>query len=281
MVTTSPLISVEEVAASISSGEALTLLDVRWNLGAATGGTEYLAGHLPGAVWVDLDADLADPPGVRGRHPLPDPVRFGRAMRRAGVRTDRPVVAYDGANGMAAARLWWLLTDGGKSDVRVLDGGFAAWVREGRPVEIGEVIAEPGDVDLVPGHRPVVDVTELQHHLAAGRDLWDVRAAERYRGESESVDRVAGHIPGARNVPVGQFTGPDGFAPRADLIRAFENVAPGAVMSCGSGVTAAAGILAAESAGITGLALYPGSWSEWIADPTRPIQVGPEPRAAT
>lgn len=139
-----PLVTVAELAGRLESTEPPTLLDVRWNLGADTGYGEYLAGHLPGAVWVDLDRDLASPPGDGGRHPLPAPADFQAAMRKAGVRTTRPVVAYDGANGMAAARLWWLLTDGGLSDVSVLTGGYAAWLSAGLPVEQGPVAADVG-----------------------------------------------------------------------------------------------------------------------------------------
>lgn len=274
---TRPLITAPELAARLASGEDLTLLDVRWNLGSDTGHGEYLAGHVPGAVWVDLDHDLAGAAGDGGRHPLPDPEAFQSAMRRAGVRHGRPVVAYDGANGMAAARLWWLLTDGGKDGVQVLTGGYAAWVADGLPTDEGEVGATRGDVTLTPGSRPVVDVDALREHLDRGGALWDVRAPERYRGESETVDPVAGHIPGARNLPVGGFTGPTGFAPADELATYLGAVQPGDVMSCGSGVTAAAGILAAEAAGIEGVALYPGSWSEWIRDPSRPVASGSEP----
>ncbi len=269
-----PLVAPDELQALLASDQPPLLLDVRWNLGSDTGRAEYLAGHLPGAIWVDLDRDLAAPPGDGGRHPLPEPVAFQTAMRRVGVTADQPVVAYDGANGMAAARLWWLLTDGGKGAVRVLDGGYAAWVAAGLPTETGDVTTEAGDIVITPGSRPVVDVTSLQGHLDDGGVLWDVRAAERYRGESETVDPVAGHIPGARNLPVSGFTGPRGFAPAEALRARFAEVGAGDVMSCGSGVTASAGILAAESVGITGVALYPGSWSEWIRDPARPVAVG-------
>jgi len=271
------LVTPDGLAAELDSPDRPLLLDVRWNLGSATGRDEYLSGHLPGAVWVDLDAGLAAPPGDGGRHPLPDPAAFQAAMRRVGVSTGSRVVAYDGGNGMAAARLWWLLTDGGFDDVRVLDGGMSAWTAAGRPIEPGDVRAEPGDVVLTPGHRPVVDVDSVQEHVRAGGVLWDVRAAERYRGESESVDPVAGHIPGARNLPVGTFTGPDGFLPPARLAAALAGVRPGDAVSCGSGVTAAAAVLAAESVGITGLVLYPGSWSEWIRDRRRPVASGASP----
>jgi len=272
-----PLITVTEVAKALSGPVPPVVLDVRWNLGTDTGQAEYLAGHVPGAVWVDLDHDLASPPGDGGRHPLPDPDVFQAAMRRVGVTADRAVVAYDGANGMAAARLWWLLTDGGKTDVAVMTGGYAAWVAAGLPTETGSVVAKSGDITLAPGQRPVANAEDVARHVREGGALWDVRAPERYRGDSETVDPVAGHIPGARNLPVGMFTGPKGFHSHDALRQVFAEVEPGDVMSCGSGVTAAAGILAAEAAGIRGVALYPGSWSEWIRHPSRPVATGPEP----
>ncbi len=273
----SPLVAPADLFALMERSGAPLLLDVRWNLGANTGREEYLAGHLPGAVWVDLDGDLAGAPGDGGRHPLPTPAAFNAAMRRVGVTADRPVVVYDGAHGMAAARLWWLLTDGGKADVSVLNGGYAAWLEARLPVETGDITATPGDISLSPGGRPLVSAAQVGERSTT---LWDVRAAERYRGDVEPIDPVAGHIPGARNLPVAGFTGPHGFAPAEVLRQYFAELEPGDIVSCGSGVTAAAGILAAESVGIHGVALYPGSWSEWIRDPQRPIETGPE-KAAT
>lgn len=274
---TGPLVTAAELAAELTAAEPPLLLDVRWALGSDSGRAEYLAGHLPDAVWVDLDRDLAAAPGAGGRHPLPTPAAFQAAARRLGVSDGRAVIAYDGGNQLGAARLWWLLTDGGKTDVRVLTGGFAAWVAAGGPVEAGDVPAEPGDVTLTAGSRPVVDLAGIRSHLQTGGVLWDVRAPERYRGETETVDPVAGHIPGAQNLPVGGFTGPEGFAAVETLRTVLREVRPGDVMSCGSGVTAAAGILAAEAAGIPGVALYPGSWSQWVSDSRRPVATGAEP----
>jgi len=183
----------------MAAGTPLTLLDVRWSLrGPAR--AAYLAGHIPGAVWVDLDRDLADPPGVRGRHPLPDPDRFGAAMRRAGVSRVDPVVVYDERDGTSAARAWWLLVHHGHPDVRLLDGGFEAWKRCGGPVATAEPPPRPGDFVAGPGWLPVVD-TEQAAEVARAGLLVDARAAERYRGEVEPVDAVAGHVPGAVNIP--------------------------------------------------------------------------------
>ncbi len=271
-----PLIDVVELT-QLLDGTAVTLLDVRWTLGERTGHDAYLKGHLPGAVYVDLDDELASAPGAGGRHPLPSPEVFTEAMQRAGVDADRPVVAYDAAPGFSAARLWWLLTDAGHADVRVLNGGFRAWRDAGQPVESGEVLPDRGSFVPEPGHRPTVDAEGVAAHVRSGGALHDVRGAERYRGEDETVDPVAGHIPGARNVPVMALTGGGGFLPAEALREKLASVSPGDVLSCGSGITASAAMLAAEHAGIEGLVLYPGSWSGWITDPSRPVATGAEP----
>lgn len=269
-----PLIDVEELAALLGSGRPVTLLDVRWALGRSDGQEQYAAGHLPRAAYVDLDTELAGPPGAGGRHPLPTATVLTAAMQRAGVSADVPVVAYDGGAGFGAARLWWVLTDAGHVDVRVLDGGYAAWVAAGGEVETGSVAPEPGTFVAEPGQRASVDADGVAAHLAAGGAVRDVRAPERFSGEQESVDPVAGHVPGATNLPVGGLTGPDGFASVQALRERFAGVRPGDVLMCGSGVTAAAAMLAGEQAGIEGLVLYPGSWSDWITDPTRPVAQG-------
>lgn len=264
-----PVISPRALAATMSleTPDDVTLLDVRWQLGRADGHEQYLAGHVPGASYVDLASDLADPGGekARGRHPLPDAGRFAAAMRRHGVRRDRPVVVYDDAKGTSAARAWWLLTYHGHPDVRVLDLGWAGYVQADGPVEAGPVEVAPGDFEADPGHLPVVDAEEAAR-LAAEGLLVDVRAAERYRGEREPVDPVAGHIPGAVNVP---FDETEGFGE----VTAH---AGGVGVYCGSGVTAAYGVLQLMRLGIDA-ALYPGSWSEWVADPARPVATGPTP----
>ncbi|NYI47058.1 thiosulfate/3-mercaptopyruvate sulfurtransferase [Nocardioides aromaticivorans] len=270
---TSPLIGVDELAARL--GE-VTVLDVRYRMGGPPGPDEYAAGHVPGAVFVDLDTALAAPPGPRGRHPLPDEEAFVRAMRAAGVRDDGPVVVYDDWSGHAAARCWWLLRFHGHRDVRVLDGSWAAWQAAGLPVEQGAPAPAPapGDFTARPGAMPAVDATTV----AATQVVIDARAPERFRGEVEPIDPVAGHIPGAVNVPTARNLGPDGrFLPAAGLADAYAAVgavpAADVAVYCGSGVTAAHDVLALEVAGVAA-ALYPGSWSEWVADPARPVETG-------
>jgi thiosulfate/3-mercaptopyruvate sulfurtransferase len=273
---TGPLISVAELQSLLQAGPGcVTLLDVRYRMGGPGGPEEYAAGHLPGAAYIDLDADLASPPGSGGRHPLPDPEVFESAMRRAGVRDDRPVVVYDDWSAHAAGRAWWLLRFHGHRDVRVLDGALAAWVAAGGELETGPVTPEPGDFTL--SDEPGMAVVEADAVLAVDV-LVDARAAERYRGETEPVDPVAGHIPGAVNVPTASNLGPDGrFRPAEELRAAYAEVGavPGADVAayCGSGVTAAHDVLAMEVAGVTA-ALYPGSWSGWITDPERPVAIG-------
>lgn len=244
------------------------VLDARWNLSGPPGHEEYLAGHLPGAVWVDVEHDLAGPPGKGGRHPLPAAEVFIAAMRRAGVRNDRPVIVCDGGSTLGAARLWWLLRDLGHPDVWVLDGGFEAWQAAGLPVETGEVEVTPGDFSGEPGQMAQVEVADI---LAGDHTLVDVRTAERYAGHHEPVDPVAGHIPGALNVPAGGSLREGRFLPADELATHFELVPDDAVVYCGSGITAAQTVLALALAGRDDVALYPGSWSGWITDPNRPV----------
>ncbi|GHB00710.1 sulfurtransferase [Streptomyces termitum] len=272
-----PIISASELASESAGGRPPVLLDVRWTLGGPPGRPAYEAGHLPGAVYVDLDAELAGPPGAGGRHPLPDPDAFGAAMRRAGVRADRPVVVYDGGLGWAAARAWWLLRWTGHPDVRVLDGGLAAWPGE-LSAEIPE--PEPGDFAPVPGGLGLLDADGAAA-LARSGLLLDARAAERYRGDVEPIDRVGGHVPGARSAPTTENTAEDGRFLAADALRArfaALGAVPGAEVGvyCGSGVSGAHEVLALEIAGVPA-ALYAGSWSEWSADPARPVATGPDP----
>ncbi len=267
---TGPLVSAAELRELLGS---VTLLDVRYRMGGPPGVPEYLAGHVPGAAYVDLDADLAGP--GEGRHPLPDPTAFERAMRRAGVSESRPVVVYDDWSARAAGRAWWLLRFHGHRDVRVLDGGWAEWQRVGGPVETGEVRPDAGDFVSRPGGMPVVEAADVLDRSV----LVDARAPERYRGETEPVDPVAGHIPGAVNVPTEDNLDEYGrFRPAAELLARYAEVsatpqagAAGQVAAyCGSGVTAVHDIIAMEIAGIPA-ALYPGSWSGWITDPRRPV----------
>lgn len=267
-----PLIETDELRAV--AGE-VTLLDVRYKMGGPPGGDEFAAGHIPGAAYVDLDADLAAPAGQGGRHPLPAPEVFVAAMRRAGVSAGRPVVVYDDWSGHAAARAWWLLRHYGHPDVRVLDGGWSAWVADGGEVATGEESPPaPGDFDGTPGAMAMVEADSV---LDVGV-LIDARAPERYRGETEPVDPVAGHIPGAVNVPTARNLDDQGrFRGAAELREVYAAVGAtdGAEIAayCGSGVTAAHDVLALELAGIRA-ALYPGSWSGWITDPDRPVETG-------
>ena len=258
------------------------LLDVRWALGDDRGHERYLEGHLPGAVFVDLDAELADPPSpAAGRHPLPSLQRLERCARRWGIRRGDAVVASDASGGTAAARAWWLLRWAGVADVRLLDGGLAAWQRAGGELERGEVVPEPGDVALPGGGLPTLDPDTAAALPRNGAVLLDARAAERYRGEVEPVDPRAGHVPGAVSAPTAENLAPDGtFLPAAGLRDRFAalGIRPGTTVGvyCGSGVTAAHEIAALAAAGIEA-ALWPGSWSQWSADPARPAATGSDP----
>lgn len=269
----SPLITATEFRDRLGT---ITVLDVRYRTGGAPGRSEFEAGHVPGAAYVDLDADLAGAPGERGRHPLPDPEDFAEAMRRAGVSDDRPVVVYDGWGGRAAARAWWLLCHYGHPDVQVLDGGWPAWRQGGGEAETGpQRPREPGDFAGSPGAMPVVEVGDVLDVPV----LVDARAPERYRGETEPVDAVAGHIPGAVNVPTDTNLDANGRFRPGEHLRALYAAAgvtgeQDVAVYCGSGVTAAHDVLALEVAGVRA-ALYPGSWSEWIRDPVRPTSARP------
>ncbi len=259
--------------------DAVTVLDVRWRLGSPDGAAEYLAGHVPGAAYVDLEQDLADPPdhpvGDGGRHPLPDPDRFAEAMRRCGVRGDRPVVVYDDWAGMAATRAWWLLRFHGHVDVRLLDGGWSWWLRQGAGVEQGRPEVVPGDFRAEPGLLPLVDAAGAARVARAG-GLVDARAAERFSGASEPVDPVAGHVPGAVSVPTAANLSDGRFRPVAELATTYRAVAKAAEVAvyCGSGVTATHDLFALHLLGREA-ALYPGSWSGWVSDPERPVDTGP------
>ncbi|WP_180903684.1 sulfurtransferase [Nonomuraea indica] len=269
----SPLIT----PAGLAALHGASVLDVRWRLGGPAGVDLYREGHLPGAVFCDVDADLAAAPGSAGRHPLPSAEHFQRAVRRLGVDDGRPVVVYDDAGSTTAARAWWTLRYFGHQDVRVLDGGLPAWVEAGLPTDKDPVEVAPGDFTARPGGMPML-TAEQAAALAGDGVLLDARAAERYRGEVEPVDPVAGHIPGAVSAPTTGNVGPDGrFLPPEQLRARFaelgvrEGVAAGAY--CGSGVTAAHQVLALELAGLPA-ALYVGSWSHWVADPARPVATG-------
>jgi thiosulfate/3-mercaptopyruvate sulfurtransferase len=301
-----PLTDVTSLARDLAAGPGPVLLDIRWRLAGPPGLASYRAGHLPGAVFVDLDRDLSGPPGAGGRHPLPAAAWFQAAMRRAGVRGGRAVVVYDEADGMAAARGWWLLRYFGHHPVQLLDGGYRAWLAAGQPVATGDEQAAAGDFTARPGGLPLLDAAGAAR-LARHGLLLDARAAERYRGDTEPVDPVAGHIPGAVSAPATGSLGPDGrFLPPGQLRARFAALAAqvgvpasaqagmpplagagtagsgvgagvaGVGVYCGSGVTATHEVLALALTGQPA-ALYAGSWSHWITDPGRPVAVGAAP----
>jgi thiosulfate/3-mercaptopyruvate sulfurtransferase len=276
------LFDCHEVAARLATSDPPLLLDVRWTLGGPSGEADYRMGHIPGGHFVDLDRELSAPPGP-GRHPLPDAASFGEAMRRHGVDGSRSVVVYDAATGTSAARCWWLLRYFGHPNVALLDGGYAAWVAAGLPVEEGEDRDPPsGTFDPMPGGMPLLDAAGAAAIARAGV-LVDARARERFLGETEPVDPVAGHVPGARNLPSQQTEHPDGtFLSPDDLRERYAAVGVGegtpVGVYCGSGVVATEGVFALGLAGIDA-ALYAGSWSEWITDPDRLIELG-ESRSA-
>lgn len=277
-----PLVTTSDLADLLSSPQSPTVLDVRWRLGGPPGVEDYRRGHLPGAVFVDLDTELAAPPGPAGRHPLPEAAALAATLRAAGVGAGRPVVVYDAADGSVAARAWWLLRWAGHPEVAVLDGGYAAWTGEDRPVTTDEPTPAPGDFEVHPGQMPVLDA-DAAGALATDGVLLDARAPERFRGDVEPVDPRAGHIPGARNAPFSGHLGADGrWRPAADLAQRFTDLGVHAAEPvgayCGSGVTASSVVLALEVAGLTTAeapaALYAGSWSNWSADPDRPAATG-------
>jgi thiosulfate/3-mercaptopyruvate sulfurtransferase len=272
------LISADELAADLT---AYTILDVRYRLLGPSARADYDEGHIPGARFVDLDADLAAPPGTHGRHPLPEPRDFEAAMRALGVSSDRPVVCYDFADSSFAARAWWLLRHHGHPAVRVLDGGYAAWRAAGGQVSQDQPDVPAGDFVALPGRLAFLDA-DAAAALARTGILIDARAADRYRGEQEPIDPVAGHIPGAVNVPslanvdvTGRFLPAERLRERFTAVGLTDATAVGTY--CGSGVVAAHEVLALELAGFPDAALYADSWSGWITDPQRPVAVGAEP----
>lgn len=269
-------VSVLVRAEELLAGSLPVLLDVRWALGDPHGREQYLHAHLPGAVFVDLETELAGPPSVAdGRHPLPSLQRLQAAAQRWGIGPDDAVVAYDATGGLAAARAWWLLRWGGLTEVRLLDGGLDAWRRAGGPVESGDVVPAPGNVTLTGGGMPVLAIDEAAVLPSSGV-LLDARAGERFRGEVEPVDVRGGHVPGAVSAPTTGNLAPDGtFLPTPALSERFAALGIGAGpvgVYCGSGVTAAHEVAALASAGIAA-ALWPGSWSQW-ATTDRPAATG-------
>ena len=276
-----PLISTAELAEHLSDPDWL-VADCRFELGKPHAGREaWRTGHIPGAVHVDLERDLSVPVTPEsGRHPLPDPACFAATLSRLGVGNDTRVVCYDSGPGAYAARLWWMLRWVGHDAVAVLDGGFAAWTADGRAVSFDEAPRAPAR--FVPHARQgwILDADGVTHALSRGETLVDVRSAERFAGQVEPIDTVAGHVPGAVNLPylenvdvTGRFRDP---AALAGLWHSRTGATPGSapICMCGSGVTACQGLLALEAAGIAGARLYAGSWSEWIRDPSRPVARG-------
>ena len=278
---TTPLVSPEHLRAALAAGATPLIVDCSFDLAdPGAGERAFGEGHLPGAVYAHLDRDLAGArTGRNGRHPLPAPADWAATLARLGVTPGRAVVVYDAQGGMYAARAWWMLRWVGHAAVSVLDGGLPAWKAIGGVVETGPAtpVAAPAPYPAAPSLVATLDADTLQKSLGRVTVL-DARAGERYRGEVEPLDARAGHIPGARSRFFKDNLDAQGrFRPAAELRAAFEafGAAPGQVVhQCGSGVTACHNLLAMEVAGLAGSSLYPGSWSEWSADPARPVAVG-------
>ncbi|CAN7566109.1 sulfurtransferase [Massilia sp. LjRoot122] len=282
------LISAQDLAAHIDDPHWV-LVDCRHDLMNPAAGREgYAIGHLPGAVFGDIETQLSGakhgPDGVfRGRHPLPEKEALIETLRSWGVKDDSQIVAYDAHGGMFAARLWWLMRWLGHEAVAVLDGGMAAWQSLGKPLATAVVAKPRGDVQVRAPFVPTVTVAEVLENVDKGeRIVIDARASDRFRGENETIDPVGGHIPGARNRFFKDNLQPDGrFKDAATLRSEFAPLVDDpkrAIMQCGSGVTACHNLLALEVAGMPGAALYPGSWSEWVGDGKnnsgRPVATG-------
>ncbi len=277
-----PLISTAELAPRLSHPDWL-VADCRFELGMPeAGAAAWRAGHIPGAIHVDLEHDLAAPvTASSGRHPLPSSADFAATLSRLGIGNETHVVCYDAGPGTYAARLWWMLKWVGHDHVAVLDGGLAAWTRESRPVTTGTAARAPARfIPHVRAEMVLEDAAGVARALARGETLVDVRGAERFAGVVEPLDAVAGHVPGALNLPYPENLGADGRfrspAVIAEMWRARTGASAGRapICMCGSGVTACQGLLALESAGVSGGRLYSGSWSEWIRDPARPVARG-------
>lgn len=279
----SPLVTPGELADLLMQQTPPVILDVRYpGPGSEVDGhAQYVAGHVPTAVFLPFDGVLSGRciPGVTGRHPFPEPETFQAGMRAVGVSASRPVVVYDDWKSIAAARAWWMLCWAGHKNVRVLDGGWRAWVGSGAPVSEEDTVVAPGDFTVSPGGRTLMDADGAAR-LAQHAILIDARPADRFRGQGETIDPVAGHIPGAASLPALDLVTDQGhFLPASELITRF--VALGVLgdtevgIYCGSGIQACHVALAAQICGICDdPAIYMGSWSEWITDPRRPIERG-------
>jgi thiosulfate/3-mercaptopyruvate sulfurtransferase len=276
------LISTAELAAHLDD-PAFAIVDVRHDLAQpdTMGESQYRAAHIPGARFAHMDRDLAAAKtGRNGRHPLPSPEACAALFGRLGIDASKQVVAYDAGGGMYAPRLWWMLRWLGHDAVAVLDGGFAKWVREGRPTNAAIPAPRPATFAVRGVDRTFAAADVLASLADRSLMLIDARGAERFRGEVEPLDPVAGHVPGAVNRPYLQNLEPDGTFKSPEKLRTeFASIvgatsAPKIVNMCGSGVSACHNMLAMELAGIAGTKLYPGSWSEWCADPSRPVARG-------
>ncbi|WP_298751241.1 sulfurtransferase [uncultured Serinicoccus sp.] len=281
-----PLVTVDELQAALVGppGSRPVLVDVRWSLGAGREANHaaYLEEHLPGAAFLDLESALSAPPspdGRGGRHPMPSRQELEQGLRAAGVRAGRPVVFYDAGPGLGAARAWWVAAHHGLEGA-VLDGGLAAWRAGGLPTDSGPVDVAAGDVVLAgrAAGRELLDADALVGHQASGGQVLDARPADRYRGENETIDPVAGHVPGALSLPALSLLGPDGrFVDAEHVVQALTDAGgrtdlPTAVY-CGSGVQAAHLALALEARGVGPRpAVYAGSWSDWVSVPDRPVE---------
>jgi thiosulfate/3-mercaptopyruvate sulfurtransferase len=275
------LIGAAELARHLQDPDWI-VLDCRSELTSPQAGRQaFDAGHIPTAQYVELDVDMSDKsPGphgeFRGRHPLPARDAFIATLRRLGVHPHSQVVAYDAQGSMFAARLWWMLHWVGHEAVAVLDGGLPAWTELGHPLSTDAPARPAGSIVAKPSLYKTVEAADLL--APSPRVIIDARAPDRFRGENETLDPVGGHIPGARNRFFKDNLDASGrFKPAAELRSQFSALLPSpehAVMQCGSGVTACHNLLAMEVAGLRGAALYPGSWSEWCADPERPIATG-------
>jgi thiosulfate/3-mercaptopyruvate sulfurtransferase len=277
------LITAAELSDAIRAGDPVRILDVRWRLDQPDGRAAYLQGHIPGAVYVSLEDELSDHTITgRGRHPLPSGRSVEVSARCWGVREGVPTVVYDDWNRAGSARAWWVLTAAGLTDVRILDGGLSAWRSTGGSLATGPVTPPPGNVavlhdDLYAGALPTLTA---QQALAADLTLLDARTPERFRGDVEPVDPVAGHIPGAKNLPSSRLLADDGtFLAERALSQLFSDhgIERGSRLGayCGSGVTAAITVAALATMGYHA-ALFPGSWSEWTSDPSRAVARGSE-----
>jgi thiosulfate/3-mercaptopyruvate sulfurtransferase len=274
------LIAPHELAPHLAD-QHWAVVDCRFDLADPARGEQlYLESHIPGARYAHLDRDLSgEKTGRNGRHPLPTPEQMRERFGALGISPGMQVVVYDADSGMHASRLWWMLRYMGHDAVALLDGGFARWIREDRAVRGGKEEWRPGTFVGAPRELWRLTVAEVEQGLHdPARVLVDARSDERFRGENETLDTSAGHIPGARNFFFQRNLGPDKTFRSADELRAdwqalLGNAAPEAVvMYCGSGVTSCHNLLAMEHAGLTGARMFPGSWSEWSADPSRPVE---------